>query len=259
MAVKIWAHRGASQRVAENTMAAFQLAISQGADGIELDVMRTADGVLVVTHDENCQRVTGQSGEIRRMSFSELRRLNFAAYRADNEPQLIPTLNDVLDLLAQTDLELNIELKNSLYFDPGLEDAVIQLVKTKKMNERVILSSFNHYSMQTAAQLALQSAPEIRCAILYSCEIVDVARYAVQIGVQAVHPLYANLQVPGFVHSCQAAGLAVNTWTVNTPDHIALVLQSGVDAIITDVPDLALSLRDQPNQAMNAGGIDYET
>lgn len=246
MSVRIWAHRGASQLAAENTMAAFDLAVRLGADGIELDVMRTADGVLVVTHDENCQRVTGQSGDIRRMTFTELRRLNFAAHRPEHEPQVIPTLDDVLDLLAPTGIELNIELKNSLYFDPGLEDAVIQRVRQKKMNDRVILSSFNHYSMQTAARLD----PEIRCAILYSCELVDAAGYAGRLGAKAIHPMYAGLQVPDLIRSCHEAGIAVNTWTVNIPDHIRMVLKSGADAIITDVPDLALSLRDQQNPSV---------
>lgn len=254
MSVRIWAHRGASQWAAENTMAAFELAIEQGADGIELDVMRSADHALVVTHDENCRRVTGHSGDIRTMSLAELRRLNFAAHRAEQEPQIIPTLDDVLELLAPTGLELNIELKNSLYFDPGLEDAVIQKVRQKKMMDRVILSSFNHYSMQTAAQLA----PELRCAILYSCEIVDVAGYASRIGAKAVHPMYAGLQVPGLIESCHQAGITVNTWTVNAPDHITMILRSGVDAIITDVPDRALALRAQQEQSANRGGMNHE-
>ena len=243
MKTEIWAHRGASLVAPENTMKAFARAISQGADGIELDVMRSKDQAIVVTHDESCQRVTGKPGMVQQMTLSQLRQLDFAAYHEDQEKQLIPLLDDVLDLLKPTNLKLNIELKNSLYFDPGLELAVIDRVLAHQMQTRVILSSFNHYSMRSAARIAAEKAPDISCAILYTCELVDVWDYANKLGMQAVHPLYAGLQIPGIVEACHQAGLKVHAWTINPEEHIAMALKTGVDAIITDVPDKALNVR----------------
>ena len=243
MKTEIWAHRGASIQAPENTMKAFELAIEQGADGIELDVLRSKDQALVVTHDESCKRLTGKKGMVNQLTLGQLRQLDFAANHADTDRHQIPVLEEVLDLLKPTKLKLNIELKNSLYFDPGLELAVIEKVLEHAMQDRVILSSFNHYSMQAAAKIAAEKAPELRCAILYNCELVNVWEYALKIGMHAVHPLYAGLQIPGVIEGCHQAGLAVNAWTINPPEHIAMALQAGVDAIITDVPDQALAVR----------------
>ena len=252
MKTDIWAHRGASRQAPENTMKAFELAIAQGADGIELDVMRSKDQALVVTHDESCKRLTRKKGMVNQMTLNQLRQLDFAARHAEPSKQQIPLLEEVLALLKPTSLKLNIELKNSLHFDPGLELAVIELVLEHGMQDRVILSSFNHYSMQAAAKICAERAPALRCAILYSSEIVDVWEYAKKIGVQAVHPLYAGLQIPGTIENCHEAGLAVNAWTINSPEHIAMALQAGVDAIITDVPDTALAVRRKLELAKSA-------
>src|SRR5690554_3305507 len=105
---EIWAHRGASQSAPENTMKAFDLAVKLGSDGIELDVMRSKDQAIVVTHDESCQRVAGKPGLIQQMTLEQLRMLDFAAYHQDQDRQAIPLLEEVLDLLRPTHLKLNI-------------------------------------------------------------------------------------------------------------------------------------------------------
>ena len=114
---KVWAHRGASGYRPENTLEAFELAIRQGADGIEMDVHTSADGELIVMHDENVDRVTDGTGLIKDSTPAE----PSGIYH-------IPTLAEVLELMRTTDMMINIELKNSICFYPGMEEKILKLV-----------------------------------------------------------------------------------------------------------------------------------
>jgi len=242
---KIWAHRGASIAAPENTLAAFEMAIRMGADGFELDVQRTADGVLVVAHDEECQRVTGQPGSIARMTLAELRKLNFADHFPGAGFQAIPTLADVFELVLPSNLTVNVELKNAVVLYPGMEEQVLRLIIDMNMQNRVQLSSFNHYSLVEMVRLLREKNLSIPCGPLYFCGIYEPWVYAARLGFAAIHPLYGNLQIPSLVDSCHAAGIAVNPWVIDDPAYIAMALKLGVDAIITKVPDQALLIRDK--------------
>jgi len=242
MKTKIWAHRGASAVAPENTMTAFERAIRQGADGIELDVHLTADDAVVVTHDESCRRVTGTEGLVSQMTLAGLRQLDFGAIMPGFDRQQIPTLAEVFDLIRPTGLMINIELKNSVNPYPGLEKAVLDLAGVHKMTDQICFSSFNHYSLVLAAQLIRERNLAIPCGILYSCGLYEPWNYALSAGVSSIHPHYANLRIPGLVPDCHAAGIQVNAWTIDHPDHLRLAMALGVDAIITNVPELAVSL-----------------
>lgn len=116
--MKIWAHRGCSQRYPENTLLAFEKAAAiKNLTGIELDIQLTSDGELVVIHDERVERTTNGIGFVREHTFTELRKLRIDA--GSNDPvQIVPAMEEVLDLLEKqlrTGLKLNIELKNSIY------------------------------------------------------------------------------------------------------------------------------------------------
>lgn len=245
MTTKIWAHRGASVAAPENTMAAFQLAIQHGADGIELDVHLSADHELVVTHDENCRRVTGVDGAVGAMTLQQLRQLDFAHFRPGFDRQPIPTLADVFDLIRPTGMMVNVELKNSLVFYPELEEKVIGLAVAFGMENQVCLSSFNHASMVKASRLIASCNLGIGCGLLYSAGLYEPWDYARRIGVSALHPHLANLLIPNLTQDCHAAGIAVHAWTIDQPDHLRQALLLGIDAIITNVPDQALAIRQQ--------------
>jgi len=242
---KIWAHRGASAKLPENTLAAFAKAVELGADGLELDVQRTADGVLVVTHDEDCLRVAGQPGEIAKMTLAELKKLNFAAFIPGAAPEEIPTLAEVFDLIKPGSLTINIEMKNALVLYPGLEAQILKLATDWGMQERIQLSSFNHYSLLEAMRLIREMHLDIPCGPLYNSGFLEPWKYAAAYGFAAIHPHYGNLQIPGLVADCHKNGIAVNAWTIDIPEHIGLALKLGTDAIITNVPEQALLLRGQ--------------
>lgn len=242
---KIWAHRGASTQAPENTLSAFALAISQKADGIELDVQRTSDGVLVVAHDEDCLRVTGQPGMIVQMTLAELQQLSFTQGYPAAGFETMPTLAAVFDLLRPSGLTINIELKNTLVPYPGLEEQVLKLAVDHQMQDRIQLSSFNHYSLLECMALIRQQKLAIPCGPLYECGLVEPWQYASRLGFSAIHPHYGNLRIPEIMKHCQAAGIAVNAWTIDNPEHIGMALMLGVDAIITNVPEQAIQIRKQ--------------
>ena len=145
---KVWAHRGASGYRPENTLEAFELAIRQGADGIELDVHTSADGELIVMHDENVDRVTDGTGLIKDMTLAQLKELKVSTPDRNHREFITFQLwQKYWSSLRTTDMMVNIELKNSICFYPGMEGKILKLVKEMNMEDQLIYSSFNHYSL----------------------------------------------------------------------------------------------------------------
>ena len=235
---KVWAHRGASGYRPENTMEAFELAIRQGADGIELDVHTSADGQLIVIHDETVDRVTDGTGLAGEKTLRELRELKVSTSAEPEGIYRIPTLQEVLDLMRTTDMMVNIELKNSICFYPGMEEKVLKAVKEMKMEEQLIYSSFNHYSLLKMKQLDSQ----VQTGILFSDGWVNPAMYAKKLGINAVHPAVYHLKYPQFREEVKRAGLKMHVWTADKPEHIQIVKEAGAEAVITDYPDRAIAL-----------------
>ncbi|ARU61943.1 hypothetical protein CBW65_13565 [Tumebacillus avium] len=225
------AHRGASGHAPENTLAAFRLARQMGADGFEFDVQVTKDGVPVVIHDEALVRTTGASGYVFDYTFEEIRRLDAGSWYGEQfRGEKIPSLEEVFAEFG--DLVLNVELKNSYYAMPQLEEKTIGLIRKYKLEQQVIVSSFHHMSMQELHRLA----PDLKTGLLYDCVLVDAVAYAKRLGASALHPFFGTVK-PDLVAEAHAAGLMVNVWTVNDEMHMRLCAQAGVDAIITNYPD----------------------
>lgn len=235
----IYAHRGASGDAPENTMAAFRLAVAQGAEGIELDIQMTSDGKLVVIHDETLDRTTNGHGPVAALTYDELRQYDashtFTAFRG--EP--VPLLSEVLELLQPTSLELNIELKNSSLPYPGMEEETIRLVREFGMERRTVFSSFNHYSVAKLSGLA----PEIEAAILYGERLYRPWAYAAGFGARGLHPWFRHVDAET-VRSAREAGVKIRPFTVNEDADIVQMLESGVDAVITNYPARMKALRD---------------
>ncbi len=234
---KIFAHRGFSSKHPENTMPAFEAAVSAGAHGIEIDVQFTSDGKIVVTHDELLERTTGKKGYIFTSSYDELQELNFSTPMPEYAPTKIPLLTQLLEFLKDKDILLNIELKNSVVDYTGLEQAVISAAKEYNMLERVILSSFNHNSMIKAKKLE----PNVQTALLYSCVINDAASYAKKCGAEALHPMFWTVK-EDLLMDCAKEGVLVRPWTVDLPEYMQKMMAAKVDSIITNCPDVALGL-----------------
>ncbi len=245
----IFAHRGARDVAPENTLAAFDAAIQAGADGIELDVRRCRTGEVVVMHDEVVDRTTNGSGRVETISLEMLRLLDAGSWFAQEfRDERIPTLAETLDLVGHR-LLVNIEIKATRLRSDGLEAEVVQLVRERDMQDRVIISSFNPAVLIRLKRLA----PELPRGLLYAPDLpVYLSRaWAVPlIRPCALHPHY-SMVTEHSVREARRAGYRVNAWTVNEDHDMMRLINLGVDGIITDHPgrlyDLLLS-----DEALNA-------
>ena len=237
MAQEIYGHRGASGYAPENTLEAFEMAAKMGATGVELDVHICRSGELVVTHDEAIQRVADGEGLVADLTLSELKKLHFNKTHPEFKDARIPTLQEVFQLLEPLGLNINIELKNSVIDYPDLEQKVMDLAAKEKMYHRILFSSFNHYSMQRVKKLDA----DMPCGLLYEATLVKPWAYAVALGMNAIHPAFTELLVPGGeCAEAHKAGICVNTWTVNRESDIKAVLKAGADIVITNYPDVGV-------------------
>ncbi len=235
----IYGHRGASGYAPENTLEAFELAAKMGAEGVELDVHIAKDGELVVAHDETVERVSDGTGLICSMTTAELKKLHFNRTHPEYEKATIPTLREVFELLRPTGLHINVELKNSRILYEGLEEKVIRLAEDTGMTDRVLYSSFNHLSMMHIKEID----PSIPCGLLYDAMLFEPWKYGAALKMNAIHPHFSELQVPGEVEAAHALGVNVNVWTVNEAEDVLMSLKAGADIIISNYPDRALKVR----------------
>jgi glycerophosphoryl diester phosphodiesterase len=223
----VWAHRGASRAERENTLAAFATAAAMGADGVELDVRRTADGALAVHHDA----ALPDGRRLVDLTVAEL-------------PAEVPLLDAALD--ACRDLVVNVEIKNlpgEPDHDPTerLAEQVARLVVDDGLQDRVLVSSFSLQTVDRCLEVDSGVATAYLVTIAPDRDVagrmVDRAR---KHGHRALHPHHVGV-TPHLVDLCRAVGLACNTWTVDDPERMRQLAALGVDAIVTNVPDLAVA------------------
>ena len=236
---QIFAHRGASGYAPENTLEAFSQAMEQGADGIELDVQFTKDRQIVVIHDETIDRTSGQKGYVRDYTLEELRKMSFHNHMEKYRGIRIPTLKEVLDLIRPGKMKINIELKTGIFWYDGIEKAVTELVDREKFKDRVIYSSFNHYSIRKIQELV----PEAETAWLFSDVILDVEKRAAENHIDALHPAVYHMKMADLADRYLNSGLKVRVWTVNKEKDMRLFMEKNAEAVITNYPDKALQIR----------------
>ena len=231
---EIFAHKGASGYAPENTLEAFRLAMEQGADGIELDVHLTKDGEVVVIHDETIDRTGNGQGNVRDYTLEELKKFSFHNRMEKYKGVQIPTLKEVLDLVKNSQMKVNIELKTGIYWYEGIEEKTMDIVKTMGMEDRVIYSSFNHYSIQKV----LEQNSDAETAYLFSDVPLNMEKYAKDTGVKGLHPAVYHLKMADFLETYLKSGLKVRVWTVNNKEDMKMFMDAGVDAVITNYPDI---------------------
>lgn len=219
---QIVAHRGASLDHPENTLAAFRGAREQGADGVELDVRRTSDSQLAISHDAH-------------LSDGRLLR----EVEAGDLPEGVPLLDAALDVLEG--LFVNIELKNiptEADFDAGhtIAQLVVDHLATRAAIGEILISSFSLDVIDRVHELAPQLPTGWLIFDLADRE--QVLDLTVERGHSAFHPFANHVDQP-LVDHAHERGLALNTWTVDEPDRIRALAEMGVDAIITNAPAIA--------------------
>lgn len=238
----ILAHRGANKRAPQNTLPAFAKAIELGADGIETDVHLSSDGELVICHNYTVDATSNGKGEIKDMSLSELKALDFGSYFSpDFKNTPLPTLPELLKLVSGMKL-INIEIKPPKVNNDLVKRTIDEVYKFS-LEEKVIISCFDPDCLYKSKEIA----PAIKTALLYEKgdlgnEIMSFGevKFCRQVGVDAVHP-QRILLTEQLVKDFHSAGLAVNPWTVNEPKDILDLTAWGCDGLISDVPDVCLA------------------
>ncbi len=227
----IGAHRGASADAPENTLAAFDLAVEQGAELIEFDVHRTRDGELVVLHDFSSRRTTNGSGMVAEQTLAELKALDAGAWRGPRwAGQRIPTLAEMLDRYGER-VYLNIEIKVDKIPYQGIEQAVAAAIQVRGLRGRIVVSSFD---FATIGRLRAVD-PQIRAALLAEQRPDQAIRVAAEIGAVGVH-LAASVIAPAVVDEAAERGLGILAWTVDSEPEMQFLLDLNIDAIVSNVP-----------------------
>ncbi len=230
---KIFAHRGFSGKYPENTMLAFQKAVEIGVDGIELDVHLTKDNEIVIIHDEDIKRTCDGEGLVKDMTLEELRKFDASAtFRGVYGFCGIPTLREYFELVKDTPIITNIELKTGVYEYPTIEKRVIDMVREFGLSEKIIFSSFNHFTVKRCEEIA----PEIKRGFLTGDWIYDFGKYTAERNVQCCHPWHVSLSEE-VIREMHEAGCEINTWTVNEYADIEKLSKWGVDSLIGNFPD----------------------
>jgi glycerophosphoryl diester phosphodiesterase len=225
---QIIAHRGASAGAPENTIAAFELAISDGADGIELDVHLSKDDQPVVVHDFTLERTTDGAGPVRLRTVRELKRLDAGGWRgARFRGQRVQTLQEVLERFRGR-VRFWIELKGGSDLYPGIEERVLSTLEVYDVVETSLVQSFDLGALSRIGGLSR----DVRLGAL-------VSRGPVQLdglpGIAALCP-EASLVSQAVVSKLKEAGLESYVWTVNEPAQADRLVEWGVSGLITDLP-----------------------
>jgi glycerophosphoryl diester phosphodiesterase len=237
---EVFAHRGAKMVTPENTLPAFAEAIALGADGVELDVQCSKDGVLVVMHNFTVNETTSGQGRVADLTAAELGKLDAGSHFSPKFSNVgVPTLEDVLTVTAGK-IKLNIEIKTQ---DPmgGREvEPLVELLRAGNLYEQVIVSSFNPVTLIKMRHVD----PQVALGLLYWGQHLPAFLREIWLSSilrpEAFHPHHTLIDEEYMVWA-NAIPAAVNTWTVNDPDEALRLAALGVDTIITDVPDTILA------------------
>lgn len=232
-------HRGASAYAPMNTLPAFILAAEQGADGIEFDVWLTKDGIPVILHDLEVDATTNGHGRVCDMTLSDLKTLDAGAWKSDNfAGTRIPTVDEVFSAVGTRFTVINVEIKSDDAMVDGVEAAVYAAIVRHRLSDRVIVSSFDPRVLQRFGALT----QDVAMAFLeWEGTPAEARTLARLVRHEALHPHYTQVN-DGYIRNANDAGRKVNTWTVNDTVEAIRLQRLGVNAIITDTPDVMREL-----------------
>ena len=255
---RLYAHRGASAELPENTLPAFARAVEIGVDALETDVHLTRDGQLIVAHDPTAARMTGASAAWTDLDLADVRRLDagWGFIAPDGARPFagkaigIPAFEDVLDAFPA--MRINVDLKGD-----GAVAAMLDLIKRKRADDRVTLASFalrtlvevrrRGYGGETALSQGEVATLLGLPAMLW--RQLPLTGTAAQVPVRAGRIRFDR---PAFIAKCHSIGLRVDYWTVDDREEAARLLGLGADGIITNDPRALRPLFDRPSEALHA-------
>lgn len=239
----VFAHRGVSAQAPENTLAAFQLALDQNVDGIELDVRMSADGQVVVIHNSTIDHTTNGKGAVRKLSFHNLREFDAGSwFSPEFAGERIPSLDEVLNLVEDK-LITNIELKSYGFPGDQLPKKVSEIVKRHGLGKRIMVSSFRPLTLFKIKKLM----PDVPIGLLMFPEIRGAIVMMIFGGSKkffSINPHFSSF-TPKMLQQVKIKGKKVIAHTVNESEDIRRLFDMGIDGIITDNPELGMKIRSE--------------
>jgi glycerophosphoryl diester phosphodiesterase len=229
--VLVIAHRGASGHAPENTLAAFRKAVSLGAAFIETDLQLSRDAHFVAIHDDTVNRTTGGQGAVKDLTLAQLRTLDAGSwFGSEFSGERIPTLEEILDFSKKHDVVFYLELKPSGTW--GGEHALIGALRDTGEIPRALVISFDSAILESLRNIE----PTLMTGLLYDGQIEKPIERAVEIGARQL-AVRGDLVTPALLAEARKKDLQVVCWTVNQPAHMRLLIDAGVDGIMSDYPD----------------------
>jgi glycerophosphoryl diester phosphodiesterase len=233
----IFAHRGASAHAPENTLAAFKLAVDQGADALEMDAKLTADGHVVLFHDQSLKRITGYKGNVGTLNLTELRQFDAGAHFNNKfKGECIPTLDQVFESIG-TACYYNLELTNYGSVTDDLPIRVVSKAREYQLEDHILFSSFNPIALLRTKRL-LPESPIALLALEGRSGAWARSRLGHLLSYQALHIDFKDA-TPKIVEVTHRRMCRLHTYTVNLATEIRRQIEMGVDGIFTDDPLLA--------------------
>lgn len=221
-----YAHRGASTYYPENTFSAFYAGVDMGANGIETDVQMTKDGVLVLFHDDELFRVTGENGRVSEKTYRELLEMTVSNKDYGRQDK-ITAFEDFLKYFGWRELVFAVELKQE-----GIEREVIGMLEKYGMRDKVIITSFCFDNLARVKQLA----PEYRVGYLYGPNEGNAAEKLAGIGGEQLCPK-ADMITPEMVKMYREMGFSVRAWGIKDEELMAYAVHCDVDGMTVNFPD----------------------
>ena len=233
------AHRGASGHAPENTLAAFRKAVALGASFIETDLQLSRDARFVAIHDATVDRTTSGKGAVHSLTLSELRSLDAGSwFSSEFAGEHIPTLEEILDFAKKHDVVFYLELKPSGSW--GGEHALISSLRDSGEIPRTVVISFDAGILDALRKIE----PTLMTGLLYDGQIEKPVNRAIEIGARQV-AVRQDLVTPTLLSEARKKDLQVVCWTVNHPAHMRLLIDAGVDGIMSDYPDVLVAALDK--------------
>lgn len=234
--IRLYAHRGHSARMPENTLAAFRSALAEGADALELDVHRTADGHFVVSHDRTGMRVAGVAERIEGSTLDDVRRWRVHGPRADDvRPEGVPTLTEVLEAFPGTPMSVDLKPRRR-----GDVPYLLELIRRHQAEPRVTLASFHEPIVRRMRRLGYAGPTTLTHSEVVAVRLLPAALARLWVRGQAAQvPVRGGgvrLDTRRFIRRCRTLGLRVDYWVVNDPHAAHRLLERGATGLMTDDP-----------------------
>ncbi len=226
----VYAHRGASEYAPQNTMKSFRLGVEQGANGIETDIQRTKDGILVLFHDDNTDEILGVSGKISDYTYSELQNFTVKMYDGTETEERIPTLIEFFEFIKELDLTLALEIKQD-----GIEADVIDMVLEFGIENRVTVTSFEFDHVRRIKEIY----PSLRVGHLIGKVTDDTIARLIKIGAEEICPK-AELLTEFDIKKLRSQGFNIRAWGIFNMELAKKMIHSEIDGMTANFPDLCI-------------------